>query len=353
MPEEKKCKILLVDDVEMNLVILSEIIKTMGHQPLMAQSVKDAIAILEAEIPQLILLDVSMPDMNGLEFCELLKKDVYTRDIPIIFISALDSTEDHSKAFEVGAVDYISKPFDPADVCMRVTTHLKLAMVQYELENANRRLNMVIKNQMTAGRTREKELFRVVAELGNERDAKRTYSRLSEPKMVHILAQAMQFSEAYEEQITDAYLEDIELAAIIHDIGTIKLPDSVVIKPEPLTNEEQEQMKKHTLFGYEKVKELIDNEGSDGLLVTAKDIVLYHHENFDGTGFPEKLKGLDIPLSARIMRVIDTYEALVNDRCYHKAISHEDAVEFIKNGAGTLFDPDIVDIFVKINRKFI
>ena len=346
------CKILLVDDVEMNLMILSEIVKDMGHIPLTAQNAKDAIDILSEEIPELILLDISMPDINGLDFCKMLKQNVYTRDIPVIFISALDSSEDLKRGLMTGAIDYIMKPFDADNVKMRVGIHLNLFKTRKELEEANKRLNNVIKNHMVYNRNCQKEIFAVMAELAAERDPKRTYSRLSEPKMVKILAQALQFSPEFENDITDAFLECIEIAASMHDIGTVKIPDIVALKEEELNEEEMAILKKHPMYGFEKVDKLSNLYKDDELLNITKDVILYHHENYDGTGFPEGLSGDDIPLSARIMRVVDVYEAIVNERIYHKALSHEEAIEKIKEGAGKSFDPKIVDVFVKINGKF-
>ena len=347
------CKILLVDDVEMNLIILSEIIKSMGHIPLTAQNAADALKILENEYPELILLDISMPDISGLEFCKMLKQDVYTRDIPVIFISALDSSEDLKRGFETGAIDYIMKPFDPENVKVRVDIHLNLFRTRRELEEANKRLNTVIKNHMIYNRNCQKEIFSVMAELAAERDTKRTYSRISEPKMARMLAQALQFSPLYENEITDAFLECFEIAASMHDIGTVKIPDEVALKEDELNDEELEILKKHPIYGFEKVDKLSNIYKDDELLNITKNVILYHHENYDGTGFPEGLKGDDIPLCARIMRVVDVYEAIVNDRIYHKALSHEEAVEIIKEGAGTSFDPNIVDVFIKICKRFI
>ena len=354
MEEDRKYKILLVDDVEMNLVILSEIVSSMNLTPLTALSAKEAIEILNKETPHLILLDISMPDVNGLEFCAMLKSDVYTRDIPVIFISAMDSSEDLSQAFTVGAVDYIYKPYDSVNVRMRINTHLKLYNMQCELENANRRLNSVIKKQFRVGRDKQMEFYKIMAELAAERDPKRTYSKMSEAQMVKTLAQALQLSPEYEKQITDAYVDDLEMASILHDIGLIKIPDSIALKSEKMTQEEQKALAMHTIYGAEKVEKAAakykDKEEFSGVF---REVILYHHENYDGTGYPYGLKGDEIPLGGRIMHVIDVYEALINDRCYRKAVSPDEAIEEIKRESGKAFDPGIVDIFAKIYKKFV
>ncbi len=353
MIEQQKCKILIVDDVEINLVILSEIIEKMGHTALTSLSARDAIAILEKENPHLILLDNSMPDISGIEFCKMLKNDVYTRDIPVIFISAMDSAADFSNAFEAGAVDYISKPFEPTNVQMRISTHLKISIMQRELEITNKRLNGIIKKQFVGNREKQMDFFMIIAELVAERDSERTFNcKMSEPQMVRMLAQAMQLTDEFEDEITDVYLDDIEMGAILHDVGLILVPDSVLLKKGKLTEEEIRELEKHTIIGSEKIKQYAESNGEKFGKIF-EEIVKYHHENYDGTGFPEGLKGDKIPLCARIMRLIDVYEASVNDRCYHKAKSHEETIEYIRENAGKLFDPDIVDVFVKIQKRFI
>lgn len=353
MEDTKSCKILLVDDVEMNLVILGEIIRNMGHEPLMALSAKEALNILRNDLPQLILLDVSMPDMSGLEFCELLKKDVYTREIPVIFISALDSAEDLSKGFEMGAVDYISKPFDPNDIKLRVGTHLKLYNVQSELEEANRRLNGVIKHQMNKTFESQKRFFGVIANMVEELDSKRTHGAVNEASMVRKLAQALMFSDEYENDISETFIETIEMAASIHDLGMISVPDSIKLKEEPLSPDEREAIKKHVLYGSEKIDLVFagSDDVENGMIIS--NLVKYHHEHYDGSGYPEGLAKEDIPLEARIMAIVDVYDALVNNRCYKNAISSEEAIKEIEAGAGTIFDPTIVNVFKKIQRQFI
>lgn len=353
MSNTSECKILLVDDMEMNLVILSEIIKSIGYTPLMADSAKAALDILRNELPQLILLDVSMPDMTGLEFCQLLKEDVYTREIPVIFISAMDSQDDLAKAFEIGAVDYIFKPFEPNDVKMRVNTHLKIYQMQQELEAANRELNAVIKQQMKKTSDKQKSFYSYIGKMLADRDKKRTYNAGSESHMARILAQAMQFSDVFEKDISEGFIAGMELAATVHDIGLLKVPESILLKEGALTEAERAIVRNHVVpddkdefFGKM-------DESFDGMEKMILDVICYHHERFDGQGYPNGLKGKDIPLAARIMAVIDAYDAMVNDRCYHKAVTAEEAMAILENEAGAQFDPDIIAVFKKVQRQFI
>lgn len=352
MEEIKKSKILLVDDVEMNLVILSEIIATMGHEPLTALSAKAALSILEKELPSLILLDVSMPDMSGLEFCELLKKDVYTREIPVIFISALDSAEDLSKGFEMGAVDYIFKPFDPKDIQLRVDNHLKLYNMQRELEDANHRLNNVVKQHMSKNREMQKQFLTVISELIDDKCSFNTHYCGSEAKMVRKLAQALMFSDEFENEINESFVDNIEMAALVHDMGMLNIADSIALKPGKVNGDEWDILTKHVIYGSEKVSHMFGDDEDAELKKFINNVVMYHHERYDGTGYPEGLSGKDIPLEARIMAIIDVYDALVNERCYKDIMEQAEAMAVIEEGAGTAFDPDIVKVFKKIERQF-
>lgn len=352
--KELECKILLVDDMEMNLIILAEIIKSMGHVPLSATSAKDALEILKNDLPQLILLDVSMPDMTGLEFCELLKEDVYTREIPVIFISAMDSQDDLSRAFEIGAVDYIFKPFDPNDVKVRVNTHLKLYSMQKELEETNRELNRVIKQQMAGEMENQKRFLKMFAKLVSSRDGEATHDYGDEAFIARVLTQAMMFSSEFEDVITEHFIAEMELAASLHDIGMINIPENIILKAEELTEEERVILNKHVEYGSTAVSECLD-EGNGGLSSysdTLIEVIKYHHERYDGSGYPEGLKGEDIPLSARIMAVVDTFDALVNKRCYKDAYSLEKAFSVLEEGSDVLYDGKIVAILKKIQRQF-
>lgn len=348
------CKILLVDDMEMNLIILSEIISSIGYTPMSATSAKDAIEILKNDLPHLILLDVSMPDMDGLEFCKLLKEDVYTREIPVIFISAMDSQDDLSKAFEIGAVDYILKPFEPNDVKMRVNTHLKLYQMQKELEDTNRELNRVIKQQMEGAFENQKRFYKMISDLVSSRDGFSTHVCGPESHIARILAQAMQFSSDFEDVISENFITEMEIAASMHDIGMIKVPESILLKPGKLTAEEMEVVKRHVYYGSDEISE-DGKPGKDSFTTFGKnlvDVIKYHHERYDGSGYPEGLKGDDIPLSARIMAVVDSFDALVNRRCYKEPYSVEEAMNILEKEAGTLYDPRIVAVLLKVKRQF-
>lgn len=348
-----ECKILLVDDMEMNVIILAEIIKSLGYTPLSALSAKEALDILRNDLPQLILLDVSMPDMTGLEFCELLKEDIYTRDIPVIFISAMDSQDDLSKAFELGAVDYIFKPFEPNDVKMRVNTHLKLYNMQRELEDANKELNRVIKQQLAGGQKRQRSYYKAIEILASARDEKASHTYGYESKMARILTQAMQFSPDFEDFVSENFILEMEMAAAIHDIGMLKIPERIILKEGKLTDEEYELVKNHTVYGSQVLSENVLNNSEPTKLDTViYEVIRHHHERYDGNGYPDGLKGEEIPLCARIMAVIDAFDAIINERCYKKAFSIDEAIEIMEEESGKIYDPKILAVLKKVKRQY-
>lgn len=347
-------RILVVDDVEVNLIILEEIIKNMGYQPLLAQSVKEALNIIQEseQLPQVILSDISMPDIDGFAFCSMLKKDPYTRDIPMIFISAMDSAADLSKGFELGAVDYIPKPFDKTEVEMRISTHLKLYAMQKDLEENNRHLGVVVARQMEKLRIEQKNIMTAFARLienkenvGNDHYKHILYNS-------RILAEGMQLSPMFEDEISDDFIDTIESSAGLHDIGKLMIPDSILLKNAVLTKEEREVMKTHTELGAKTLIDIYDGIEKNDFVNMAIDIAWYHHENWNGTGYPKGLKGKEIPLAARIVKVVDVFDAMISKRRYKEPIPLDKTLEYIESHAGTVFDPDIIRVFMRIYRNF-
>ncbi len=343
--------VLIVDDVTSNLVILTEMIKNAGYIARPVKSVKQAMKAMEVVLPQLILLDISMPDMDGYEFCELLKKDVKTRNIPIIFISAMNATEDKIRGFKVGAVDFISKPFEVEEVTMRVNNHLKIYKMQQELEMYNKRLYKMVNEQIKKITEEEKNFIYALAMLSESKeDPSGTHIR-NVGRNCKLLAQSLQFSPKFEKEITNSFISTIEIAAPLHDIGKISISDTILLKPGMLTEEEMKIVKKHAETGAKTLTELYNMNEHNEFLEMAIDIAHYHHEKWNGKGYPEGLSGKDIPLAARIMAVVDVYDALTSERCYKTAYSHEKSMEIINEEAGKSFDADIIEVFNKIQKQ--
>ncbi len=347
-------RILIVDDVEVNLIILEEIIKDMGYYPLCAQSVKEALQMIQDsdQLPRVILSDISMPEIDGFSFCSMLKKDPYTRDIPVIFISAMDRASDLSQGFALGAVDYISKPFDKTEVEMRISTHLKLYSMQMDLEENNRNLSVVVARQMEKLRIEQKNIMTAFARLIERKE--NIGSSHSENILYNsrILALGMQFSPMFEDEISDDFIDTIESSARLHDIGKVMIPDSILLKNGPLTEEERKVIMTHAEIGAQTLIDIYDGTEYNDFVRMAIDIAWYHHENWDGSGYPKGLKGKEIPLSARIVKLVDVFDAMINQRRYRNAIPLDRTLAYIEENAGIMFDPDIVRVFMKIYRNF-
>ena len=347
-------RILIVDDVEVNLIILEEIIKDMGYYPLCAQSVKEALQMIQDsdQLPRVILSDISMPEIDGFSFCSMLKKDPYTRDIPVIFISAMDRASDLSQGFALGAVDYISKPFDKTEVEMRISTHLKWYSMQMDLEENNRNLSVVVARQMEKLRIEQKNIMTAFARLIERKE--NIGSSHSENILYNsrILALGMQFSPMFEDEISDDFIDTIESSAGLHDIGKVMIPDSILLKNGPLTEEERKVIMTHAEIGAQTLIDIYDGTEYNDFVRMAIDIAWYHHENWDGSGYPKGLKGKEIPLSARIVKLVDVFDAMINQRRYRNAIPLDRTLAYIEENAGIMFDPDIVRVFMKIYRNF-
>ncbi len=352
--KRKDVKILIVDDVEVNLIILEEIIQNMGYEAISATSVKQAMELMQSEmaLPQIILTDISMPDIDGYEFCSILKKDPYTRDIPVIFISAMDSAADMERGFELGAVDYIAKPFERIEVEMRIDTHLKIYLMQRDLEENNKMLNMVVTRQMEKLRVEQKNIMFALARLIENKECASGNHHSNIAYNSRILAQAMQMHPTYENLITENFIDTIESSAGLHDIGKIMIPDSIILKRGSLTDEEYAIMKTHSELGAQTLIDIYEGLERNDFINMAIEIAYYHHENWDGTGYPKKLSGIDIPLAARIVRVVDVFDSMLGERAYRKSIPVEEVLQHIERGAGKHYDPEIVKIFLKIYRNF-
>lgn len=344
----RKAKILIIDDVEMNRDILEEIIKDMGCIPIMAESGKMALELMTKEYPQLVLTDISMPEMDGYELCRILKKNEETKNIPVVFISAFDEPEDIVEGFSLGGEDYITKPFIPEVVQARVGVQLRLHEVQEQLIETNRRLQVSVSEQLEQMEAEKKKILFAMANVAaqNAEYEKEHMNRLGQN--CRILAQGMQLSPLFEGEISDTQVDTIEIAAPLCDIGNIGISKEVLQKKEKLTQEETEAIKKHTEIGAKLLSDLqVDNDYND-FISTAIDMARFHHENWNGSGYPEGLKGEKIPLAAQIVSIMDRYCALTGEKAY----SREEALEIMKEEAGVKFNPDIYNICYKISRQF-
>lgn len=345
--------ILVVDDVNFNLTILTEIIHNSGYIARPVTSARQAVGAIEALLPDLILMDISMPEIDGYVFCSMLKKSTKTRDIPVIFISVLNTEQDRMKGYQAGAVDFIVKPFEAEELILRINTHLKMYKTQQELEVYNKKMNKIINDQIRKIYDEQKNLLYGLAKLTSRRYPGKLKHMDQIGKNSRILTLGLQLSPQYHDQITNTFVDAIEIAAPIHDLGKIAISDKVLFKQGELNEEECEILKTHTMIGAEILEEIYSLNDNNELLRMAMDVVKYHHENWDGTGYPNGLKGTNIPLSARIVGVIHSYNTFCSASFSQEAYRHERSVEMMNEGAGSLYDPDIISVFNKIQNQLV
>jgi putative two-component system response regulator len=352
MSETPKFNILLVDDTESNISILIDTLED-DYELSVAEDGESALEAVEAEIPDMILLDIMMPEMDGYEVCQYLKKNPKTSEIPIIFLTAMTQVASKTKCFKLGAVDYITKPFEIMEVRERVKTHLSLMHAKKQLADQNLILEEKVRERtQELSLTQDATIFSL-ATLAEYRDPETGAHIRRTQNYVKVLAESLKTNPDYTNLLTDATIELLYKSAPLHDIGKVGVPDSILLKPGKLTVEEFEEMKKHTVYGRDTIlaAERILKTNSSFMRI-AREIAYSHQEKWDGSGYPEGAKGEEIPLSGRLMALADVYDALTSNRVYKSAFSHEVATRMIYDGKGRHFDPNIVDAFMKIGSNF-
>lgn len=344
-------RILIIDDVDTNRFVLKDIISDMGYQPILTENGAQALKIVERYNLALIISDIAMPVMDGYEFCRVMKENPNTRDIPIIFISAFDDPSDVVKGFEIGGADYITKPFIPEVVRARVSLHLKLSEDALKLQEINRKLQVSVAEQLRQVEREKRNVLYAVIRIARENAAydEKHMDRMS--KNCRLLAEAMQLSPKYDDIISDSYIDTIELAAPLCDIGNVTIPTHILQKKDVLSVEERRIIQTHTVVGSRILADIEDNGDDNSFIHMSKDIAMYHHENWDGSGYPEGKMGDEIPLSAQIVSVAGAYCAITENRAYREAYSTEAALAMMEKDAGVKFNPDIFQILRKIYRQ--
>ena len=344
--------ILIVDDTPANLHVLFEMLKRRGFTPRPVPSGKLALQAMEIEPPDLVLLDITMPEMDGYQVCQSIKSNERLKEIPVIFISALSETFDKVKAFAVGGVDYIPKPFQVEEVYARIETQLKVRRLQLELKKTIQTLEERVQAQVKEISASQMATIFALAKLAESRDDDtgkhlervRTYCRL--------LAERLSRNPAHGNAISSTMIDDIYHASPLHDIGKVATPDRILLKPGKLTADEFAVMKQHAPIGAQTLEAVARQYPQNQMIQIGIKIARSHHEWWDGGGYPDGLAGQAIPLSARIMAVADVYDALRSKRVYKPAIGHDEACEMIRSSSGTHLDPGVAAAFWELRGEF-
>ncbi|MFP4155492.1 MAG: response regulator [Halothiobacillaceae bacterium] len=349
-----KATLLIVDDEPTNLAVLSELLRA-EYRIRAARSGEAALdAIRRAPVPDLVLLDVMMPGMDGYAVLARLRADPELARIPVIFLTALGAAEDEERGLLAGAVDYITKPIKPAVVRARVKSQLEVFQARQFLEDQNAYLEAEVERRMAENEAVQQVGIRALAHLAETRDSETGNHILRTQYYVEALAETLAGEPAFCDFLTPGNVRLLTKSAPLHDIGKVGIPDQVLHKPGPLDPEEWVVMKTHARMGYDAIERAESDIGQTlPFLQLAKEIARWHHEHWDGSGYPDGLAGEDIPVAARIMAVADVFDALTSRRVYKEAMPCEAARDLILRDAGKHFDPRIVAAFDAIFDRFV
>lgn len=353
LPLEKPT-ILVVDDTAENLSVMSFLLKDLYKVKVANQGVKALRIAASDPQPDLILLDIMMPEMDGYEVCRQLQQDPQTRNIPIIFLTAKASVEDEEFGLELGAVDYITKPISPPVVLARVKTHLSLKASADFLRSKSDYLEQEVNKRTREISAIQDVTILAMASLAETRDNETGNHIRRTQHYMKALAEALRLHPGFAARLDDHTIAMLFKSAPLHDIGKVGIPDRILLKPGRYEPEEFAVMKRHPTLGLQAIEHAEHSLGmSVDFLQMAKEIAYGHHEKWDGSGYPQGLMGEAIPLAARLMALADVYDALISRRVYKEGMPHAKAAEIIAQGRGSHFDPDVVDAFFQIEQTFI
>src|SRR5574343_283132 len=346
--------ILVVDDTPFNLTLMSAVLKK-HYNVREASSGPDALAkIRSGPLPDLILLDIMMPGMDGYEVCRQLKADPASASVPVIFLTANVSSDDEEKGFELGAIDYITKPIRQRVVLARIKTHLQLKAAADFLEDKAAFLESEVARRSSEIEATQDVTILAMTSMAETRDNETGNHIRRTQFYVRALAERLSKLPRFSSFLTERTIKMLFKSAPLHDIGKVGIPDYILLKPGRFTPEEFEVMKAHTTLGRDAISKAEQRLGvTVEFLTHAKEIAYSQQEKWDGSGYPEGLSGDAIPVSARIMAVADVYDALISRRPYKNPFAHDKAVQMIIDGRGTHFDPDMVDAFIELQDEFL
>jgi len=353
MDKDKKKKIIfLVDDNITNLNIGKDILCD-DYNVVTIPSAKKMFEMLGRILPDMILLDIEMPEMSGYDAIKLLKAREETADIPVIFLTVRGDNASELAGLSLGAVDYISKPFAPQLLAKRIEVHMTVETQKDKLKDYSENLLGMVYEKTKAVVDLQNAILRTIAEIVECRDCATGGHIERTQNYLRILVNAIVKNDLYRDEVAKWDIDFLVQSSQLHDVGKIGVSDVILNKPDKLTDEEFNEMKKHTTFGMEVVDKIQKGSSEEAFLAHAKIFAGTHHEKWDGTGYPKGLKGEEIPLEGRLMAIADVYDALISERPYKRAFSHESAVQIIINGSGTHFDPSLIEIFKENQDEFL
>jgi putative two-component system response regulator len=329
--------IFAVDDSDTYLSLIKKTLEG-NYRVLTMPSATKMFALLQKITPDLIMLDIEMPDMDGSETLLYLKNNSLYANIPVIFLTSYTSDEVEARGFELGVMDFITKPFSTPVLLNRIKMHLDISEIIQERTAQIRRL--------------QNSIVTVLADVVEERDKETGGHNDRTSAYLKILIEAMKERNVYTDEMHEWDLEKVVLSARLHDMGKIHVMDAILNKPDKLNDDEYEQMKLHPTEGARIIDRMIKHTGEEEFLHSAKLFAEYHHERWDGKGYPHGLKETEIPLHGRILAVVDAYDAIVSKRSYKEPLTAEEAVNIISKEAGKQFDPKIVEVFLEVKDRF-
>lgn len=348
---QPKSTVLIVDDTPLNIDMLVEYLGS-DYDISVATSGPEALELVEESPPDIILLDVMMPGMDGYEVCRILKSNQTSADIPIIFLTGMNTIEDKVRAFHLGAVDYMEKPFSPLEVRARLSAQLSLLQSRRELQEQNKRLEQKVRERTDQLVQTQNVIIESMANLAETRSPEIAVHILRTKHYVAFMAERLKEMGVFHKYFSEIDVDELSHSALLHDIGKVGISDRILLKKGRLSLREFEEIKKHTVIGKDILHRSRMKLHSSSFLRLAEEIAWCHHESMDGSGYPRGLQGEEIPLSARIMAVADVYDAMIGPRAYKPSTSHDEAVRYIMENKGTRFDPQVVSAFWDLKDQF-
>lgn len=345
-------KVLAVDDAEECLEMLQSLLEEPQWKLRVTSKPQQAIAVAREFAPDIILMDIRMPGEDGYRICKRLKEDSNLRNVPVIFLSGIKEMGEKVRAFDCGGVDFVAKPFHLEEILARIRTHLRMRRMQEALEQNNQQLENLVNLKVKEITQSQMALLFALARLVEARDGGTGEHIEAVQSLCLLMARELVRRGYGVECLAGDFISNLYHASAMHDIGKVAIPDAILMKPGKLTEEEFSMIRAHTTIGAQTLQEVEDRFPGNGMVRMAITLARHHHERWDGAGYPDGLAGEAIPIEARMMSLVDTYETLRSKRCYKAAVGHDETVEIIRREAGKQFDPLMVRIFLEEADEF-